>query len=71
MSSIHIKPRSSIADPSLARAAVVDLPMSRVPHRPAVPRALLEAVAALRRGPRRPERVVVMSLVPIPVRPIR
>ncbi|MEJ7695272.1 MAG: hypothetical protein WKF78_01105 [Candidatus Limnocylindrales bacterium] len=45
--------------------------MSRVPHRPATPRALLEAVAALRRGPSRPDGVVVMSLIPILVRPSR
>lgn len=69
MTSIRIRPRSSIADPELARAAVVDLPAA-----PARPRlhallALLGAVASFRRvQAQEPERVIVLTLNPVTVR---
>jgi hypothetical protein len=70
MSSIHIRPRSSIADAELARAAVVDLPMAAVARRPRTPRVIVDAVAAFRR-PVEPERVIVLRLSPVVARPRR
>lgn len=67
MSEIRIRPRSSIADPELARAAVVDLPTSFVAPHPHVPRAIVRTLAALRR-PAEPDRVIVLNLAPVPVR---
>lgn len=71
MSEIRIRPRSSIVDPDRARAAVVDLPTAaRTLRRPLSGQDLTEAlaaVAALRR-PSEPERVIVLSLAPVPVR---
>ena len=70
MSDIRIRARSSIADPELARAAVVDLPTSFVaphPHTPRVVARALVAIATLRR-PDEPERVIVLNLAPVPVR---
>jgi len=64
MTSIRIRPRSSIADPELARAAVVDLPMAAAVRRPRTPRALVKAIASFRR-PIEPERVIVLRLVPV------
>jgi len=66
MSDLRVRPRSSIVDPELARAATVDLPASRM-HRPAAPQAVLRAVATLRR-PTEPDRVIVLSLAPVAVR---
>jgi len=65
MSTVRIRPRSSIADPELARRAVVDLPRGIALHRPHLPTALVQAVDAVR-GPILPERVIVMPLVPVP-----
>jgi hypothetical protein len=65
MSTIRIRPRSAIADPELARAAVVDLPQVFSLHRPHSPRSLVRALASLR-GPILPDRVIVMPLVPVP-----
>jgi hypothetical protein len=67
MSDIRIRARSCIADPELARAATVDLPTSVTSRRPEIPRALVEALATLRR-PHEPERVIVLSLAAVPVR---
>lgn len=64
---IRIRPRTAIADAELARTAVVDLPSVRILQRPHTPRALVSAVAAVRR-PVEPERVIVMTLQPVPVR---
>jgi hypothetical protein len=69
MDPIRIRPRSSIADPELARAAVVDLPTTVEPRRLRTPRALVAAIASLR-GVREhePERVIVLTLVPVAAR---
>lgn len=67
MSPISIRPRSAIADPALARAAIVDLPVAMSWHRPRTPRALLRTIAAMRR-PIEPERVIVMTLLPVAAR---
>ncbi len=53
--------------PTSRAMAVVDLPSVRVPHRPHTPRALVAAIAAVRR-PVEPERVIVMMLAPVQVR---
>lgn len=66
MSDLRVRPRSSIVDPELARAATVDLPTSRL-HRPGTPEAVLRAVAALHR-PTEPERPIVLTLAPVAVR---
>ncbi len=69
MNPIRIRPRSSIADPELARAAVVDLPTAPRSHRLHVPRALLAAIASMRgTGGLDPERVIVLTLVPVAAR---
>jgi hypothetical protein len=64
MSPIRIRPRSSIADPELARAAVVDLPLAVAARRPFTPRAVARAMASFRR-PIEPERVIVLRLIPV------
>ena len=63
MSLIRIKARSSIADPELARDAVVDLPAVPV-RRLRAPRSVLKAFEAYR-GPGRPEPVIILTLVPV------
>jgi acetyl esterase/lipase len=69
MHPIRIRPRSSIADPELARTAVVDLPSAPEPSRLRVPRALAEAITSLRGAvEHEPERVIVLTLVPVPAR---
>jgi hypothetical protein len=65
MSTVRIRPRSSIADAELARHAVVDLPRTIALHRPQLPVTIARAVDAVR-GPILPERVIVMPLVPVP-----
>ena len=68
MKPIRIRPRSSIADPELARSAVVDLPTAAT-ARLHTPRALLSAIAAMRgAGTIEPERVIVLTLVPVAAR---
>jgi hypothetical protein len=67
MSDVRIRPRSSIVDPELARAATVDLPVAIVVRRPHTPKALVQAIAAIRR-PEEPERTIVMTLAPIAAR---
>jgi hypothetical protein len=64
MTSIRIRPRSSIADPELARAAVVDLPTAATARHPRSATALVKAVASFRR-PSEPERVIVLRLAPV------
>jgi hypothetical protein len=69
MDPVRIRPRSSIADPELARAAVVDLPTAPNSHGLHVPRALRAAVASMRgTGGLEPERVIVLTLVPVAAR---
>ena len=69
MNPVRIRPRSSIADPELARAAVVDLPTAPSSHRMHVPRALLATIASMRgTGGLEPERVIVLTLVPVAAR---
>jgi hypothetical protein len=64
MPDVRIRPRSSIVDPELARAATVDLPVAFVDLRPHTPKALVGAIAAFRR-PAEPERTIVMTLAPV------
>ena len=64
MTSIRIRPRSSIADPELARAAVVDLPTAAAARRPRSATALVKAIATFRR-PIEPERVIILRLAPV------
>jgi hypothetical protein len=64
MPEVRIRPRSSIVDPELARAATVDLPVAFTDRRPQTPKALVEAIAAFRR-PTEPERTIVMTLAPV------
>jgi len=69
MTQTRIRPRSSIADPELARAAVVDLPAAPTRRRPHTPLALLEAIASFRRtADAEPERVIVLTLAPVAAR---
>ena len=69
MNPVRIRPRSSIADPELARAAVVDLPTALSSHRLRVPRAILGAIATMRgTSGLDPERVIVLTLVPVAAR---
>ena len=71
MNPVRIRARSSIADPELARAAVVDLPAVSAVGRLHTPRVLLAAVASLRgagAGAEELERVIVLSLVPVATR---
>jgi len=67
MSDVRIRPRSSIVDPELARAATVDLPAGTMELRPQTPKALVQALAAFRR-PIEPERTIVMTLAPVAAR---
>jgi hypothetical protein len=67
MPEVRIRPRSSIVDPELARAATVDLPTAFMGPRPQTPKALVEAIAAFRR-PAEPERTIVMTLAPVGAR---
>lgn len=69
MNPVRIRPRSSIADPELARAAVVDLPASTSSRRLHVPRALIAAIASMRGASGlEPDRVIVLTLVPVAAR---
>ena len=74
MSVYRVRPRSCIADRELARMATVDLPVGFSYHRPETPHALVEvsvkALAAIPRirRPIEPERTIVMTLVPAPLR---
>jgi len=68
MHPIRIRPRSSIADPELARTAVVDLPAAPEPRRLRAPGAIIEAIASFRREVE-PERVIVLTLAPVAARP--
>lgn len=69
MSSARVRPRSSIADPELARSAVVDLPPAPAPTRLHVPSLVREAVATARRASEREhEPVIVLTLVPVAAR---
>ena len=69
MQPIRIRPRSSIADAELARGAVVDLPTAPAPRRLRTPRLLLDAVASFRgTSVDEPERVIVLTLVPVAAR---
>jgi hypothetical protein len=67
MPDVRIRPRSSIVDPELARAATVDLPVAFTYRRPHTPKALVEAIAAIRR-PVEPDRTIVMTLAPVTAR---
>ena len=67
MSAYLVRPRSSIVDPELARAATVDLPTRRRIRDLEPPQAVIDAVASLRR-PVEPELPIVLSLVPVPAR---
>lgn len=67
MSSVRIRPRSAIADPELARVATIDLPLVGTRHRPHTPRAIVRAIASFRRRAE-PERVIVLTLVPVAAR---
>ena len=70
MNPIRIRARSSIADPELARAAVVDLPTAARPSRLPTPRGLLDALVSLRgTSVTEPERVIVLTLAPMVARP--
>lgn len=69
MNPVRIRPRSSIADPELARAAVVDLPAAPTSRRLHAPRAVLEAIASMRgTSALEPERVIVLTLSPVAAR---
>ena len=69
MTPIRIRPRSSIADPELARAAVVDLPAASARRRLHAPLLILEAIASFRRtAEQEPERVIVLTLAPVVAR---
>jgi hypothetical protein len=69
MTPIRIRARSSIADPELARAAVVDLPAAPARRRLHTPLALLEAIGSFRRtADAEPERVIVLTLAPVAAR---
>lgn len=63
--SLRVRPRSAIADPELARAAITDLPGTPVAQRGFSPGALLRTARALGR-PLEPERVIVMPLTVAP-----
>jgi hypothetical protein len=67
MSAYLVRPRSSIADPELARAAIVDLPIARVYRTPRPPQVLIDAIAWMRR-PVEPELPIVLTLAPVPAR---
>jgi hypothetical protein len=66
---IRIRARSSIADPELARAAVVDLPAAPAARRIGTPQVLRDALAAFRGTTViEPERVIVLTLSPVAAR---
>jgi len=67
MSAYLVRPRSSIADPELARVATVDLPTGRSIRDLQAPQALLDAIASLRK-PSEPELPIVLTLAPVPAR---
>jgi hypothetical protein len=74
MSAYILRPRSCIADPELARAATVELPTGFAYRTPTTPQDVLKtaarvaaAIPALRR-PVEPERMIVMTLAPVPAR---
>lgn len=67
MSAYLVRPRSCIADPELARAAVVDLPPPYRYPRPEPREAIAKALSAWR-GSMEPEGMIVMSLAPVPAR---
>jgi hypothetical protein len=67
MSAFLVRPRSSIVDPELARAATVDLPTGRSLRDLEPPQALIDALASLRR-PVEPELPIILSLAPVPAR---
>ena len=67
MSAYLVRPRSSIADAELARAATVDLPTGRSFRGVQPPQALLDAVASLRKSAE-PELPIVLTLAPVPAR---
>jgi len=67
MSSVRIRPRSAIADPELARVATIDLPPASTRRRPTAPPSVARVIASLRR-PAEPERVIVLTLVPVAAR---
>lgn len=64
MSTIRIRPRSSIVDADRARSATVELPVVRQIHRPHTPRGLARTLASFRR-PLVPERTIVVTLPPV------
>ncbi len=68
MTPIRIRPRSSIADPELARAAVVELPAAPTRPRLHTPLAILGVMASFRAGAPEPERVIVLTLTPVAAR---
>jgi len=73
MPSHRIRPRSSIADAELARAATLDLPASHMP-RPRTPRGLARTVHARtldvlqRRHGSESEPLIVLTLSPVMAR---
>ena len=67
MSAFLVRPRSSIADPELARAATVDLPTGRSLRDLEPPQVLIDAVASFRR-PAEPDLPIVLTLAPVPAR---
>jgi hypothetical protein len=62
---LRVRPRSAIADPALARAAVTDLPGTPFGRGNLGWRSALQMARTLGR-PIEPERVIVMPLVPVP-----
>jgi hypothetical protein len=78
MSAIRVSPRSAINDAELARMATVDLPMAPFHitsplRRPRTPKAVIAAIGALAAHaafdrPVEPDRVIVMTLSPVPAR---
>ena len=67
MSAYLLRPRSSIADPELARAATVELPTGRSFRDLEPPQAVIDAIASFRR-PSEPELPIVLTLAPVPAR---
>ena len=67
MSAFLVRPRSSIADPELARAATVDLPTGRSLRDREPPQVHIDAVASFRR-PAEPDLPIVLTLAPVPAR---
>jgi len=67
MSRLRIRPRSAIADPALAREAVVELPGTAPSRRARARSAIAGRIETLRR-PSEPERIIVLTLVPVHAR---